>query len=113
MPNTDGHIHLEKQLKKGIWDEYVGDFEYRGRPALSYDSFCRIWRDSFPHVKIRTYKQVSGECAVSLIILFAPIMCIYSECAVSLIILFALIMCIYREVLYVPDIGFLTKQISR
>jgi hypothetical protein len=60
MPNTDGHIHLEKQLKKGIWEEYVGDFEYRGRRTMSYDAFCVLWRDSFPHVKIRAFKQVSG-----------------------------------------------------
>jgi hypothetical protein len=63
MPNTDGHIHLEKQAKKGIWEEYCGDFEYRGRPPLSYGEFCRLWRDSFPHVKIRSYKQVSGKKA--------------------------------------------------
>jgi hypothetical protein len=61
MPNTDGHIHLEKQLKKGIWEEYKGDFEYRGRKHLSYDGFCKMWRESFPHVRIRAYKQVSGQ----------------------------------------------------
>jgi hypothetical protein len=63
MPNTDGHIHLEKQLKKGIWEEYKGDFQYQGRAFLSYDGFCKLWRNSFPHVKIRAYKQVSGEKA--------------------------------------------------
>jgi hypothetical protein len=60
MPNTDGEIHLEKQLKKSIWEEYVNDFEYRGRKFMSYEQFCKLWRDSFPHVKIRSYKQVSG-----------------------------------------------------
>ena len=61
MPNTDGHIHLEKQWKKNIWEEYVGDFEYQNRDYLSYEAFVKLWRDSFPHVKIRAYKQVSGE----------------------------------------------------
>jgi hypothetical protein len=61
MPNTDGHIHLEKQLKKGIWEEYRDDFVHHDRPYLSYNSFCQIWRDSFPHVRIRAYKQVSGK----------------------------------------------------
>jgi hypothetical protein len=61
MPNTDGEIHLEKQLKRGIWEEYVNDFEYRGRKSMSYKNFCMLWRKSFPHVKIRTYKQVSGN----------------------------------------------------
>ena len=65
MPNTDGHIHLEKQLKSGIWDEYKADFKYRGYEALSYDNFCKIWRTSFPHVKIRAYKQVSGKILLS------------------------------------------------
>jgi len=64
MPNS-ADIHLEKQLKKGIWDEYTADFKFQGRPSFSYDAFCRIWRESFPHVKIRTYKQVSGKCPLS------------------------------------------------
>jgi hypothetical protein len=101
MPNTDGHIHLEKQLKKGIFDEYVGDFEYRGRPPLSYDAFCKLWRDSFPHVKIRNYKQVSGRCP--------SIQPIY---IVNILIIFLLLCCLYREVLHLPDFGFLKEQIS-
>ena len=64
MPNTDGHIHLEKQHKIGIWEEYKADFEYRGYEVLSYNAFCKIWRDCFPHVKIRIYKQVSGNIIV-------------------------------------------------
>jgi hypothetical protein len=61
MPNTNGEIHLEKQRKMSIWEEYAGDFEFQGRTHLSYDAFLKMWRDSFPHVKIRAYKQVSGE----------------------------------------------------
>jgi len=61
MPNTDGEIHLEKQQKRVIWEEYVNDFAYRGRKSMSYENFCRQWRISFPHVKIRKYKQVSGN----------------------------------------------------
>ena len=61
MPNPDGEIHLEKQLKRGIYEEYVDDFEYRGKKAMSYENFNKLWRESFPHVKIRKYKQVSGN----------------------------------------------------
>lgn len=61
MPNTDGDIHLEKQHKRGIWEEYEGEFLHRGLKPLCYDAFCKIWRDCFPHVKIRIYKQVSGK----------------------------------------------------
>lgn len=61
MPNTDGEVHLEKQEMMSIWREYKEDFEYRNRQPLSYKSFVRIWRDCFAHVKIRAYKQVSGE----------------------------------------------------
>lgn len=61
IPNSDtGAIHLEKQHKKNIWEEYVGDCEYHEDPHLSYNSFLKIWRECFPHVKIRSYKQVSG-----------------------------------------------------
>ena len=61
MPNSDREIHLEKQEKKGIWEEYVNDFEYRGRQSMSYEHFNKLWRDCFPYVKIRKYKQVSGN----------------------------------------------------
>ncbi len=73
MPNTDGHIHLEKQLKKGIWEEYKGDFEYQRRKFLSYDGFLKLWRDSFPHVRIRAYKQVSGEKNAEIITIISPV----------------------------------------
>lgn len=61
MPNTDGEIHLEKQDIKGIYEEYEADFEEKGRNPLCYQSFCKLWTKSFPHVKIRAYKQVSGQ----------------------------------------------------
>jgi hypothetical protein len=61
MPNTDGEIHLEKQEKRAIWEEYVNDFEYRGRKSMSREHFNKLWRDCFPYVKIRSYKQVSGN----------------------------------------------------
>ena len=64
VPNSDtGAIHLEKQHKKNIWEEYVGDCEYNRDHFLSYNSFLKLWRDCFPHVKIRSYKQVSGTAS--------------------------------------------------
>ena len=61
QPNSNGIVNLEKQRKKSIWEEYKGDQEYKGRRAMSYDAFCKLWRISFPHVRIRVYKQVTGE----------------------------------------------------
>jgi hypothetical protein len=62
VPNTEKkEVHLEMQQKKGIWEEYVGDFQYRGHRFMSYDAFITLWREAFPHVKIRAYKQVSGK----------------------------------------------------
>ncbi len=61
VPNSDGEIHLEKQQKKDIWQEYVDDFTYRGRQWMTYANFCKLWQSSFSHVKIREYKQVSGN----------------------------------------------------
>jgi hypothetical protein len=69
VPNSDGQIHLEKQLKKDIWKEYVDDFEYRCRPSMSYTNFCKLWQSSFPHVKIREYKQVSGNKTLYIMLL--------------------------------------------
>lgn len=56
MPNTDGEIHLEKQEKKSIWKEYCSDFRFKNRNPLEYKQFCSLWKDAFPHVKIRAYK---------------------------------------------------------
>lgn len=60
MPNSVGEINLEKQYKKNIWEDYAGDFIYMKRKPLSYSAFVKLWQDCFPHVKIRTFKQVSG-----------------------------------------------------
>jgi hypothetical protein len=60
MPNTDGEIHLEKQEKKTIWKEYVEQQQFDGQQYLGYDAFRKLWDRSFPFVKIRAYKHVSG-----------------------------------------------------
>jgi hypothetical protein len=60
-------------LKKGIWEEYKGDFEYQRWKFLSYDGFLKLWRDSFPHVRIRAYKQVSGEKTAEIITIISPV----------------------------------------
>jgi hypothetical protein len=61
MPNCVGEIHLEKQHKKTIWAEYTADFIYHKRKPLSYSAFIKLWQECFSHVKIRTFKQVSGR----------------------------------------------------
>ena len=60
MPNSD-QIHLEPQEMKSIYDEYV--LEYGKTPAwlITYDAFCKLWRDCFPYVKIREFKAVTGN----------------------------------------------------
>ena len=60
MPNSPGEIHLEKQHKKQIWKEYVGDQQFRNRKSLGYDAFIKLWKECFSHVKIRSFKNVSG-----------------------------------------------------
>jgi hypothetical protein len=70
-PNTHGEIHLDNVKIKDIYLEYKEEMEY-----LHFDStskacfevldptaFATLWRTSFPHVKIRQYKAVSGKCA--------------------------------------------------
>ena len=100
MPNTDGEIHLEKQLKRGIYEEYVDDFEYRGKKAMSYENFNKLWRESFPHVKIRKYKQVSGNKIIIII-----------NCIVMRVTVYCFIY--YRKMLHVLDLGILKKQVPR
>ena len=70
VPNSGGEIHLEKQHKKSIWTEYKEEFEFRNRRHMSYQNFLNLWKNSFPHVKIRAYKQVTGKCYTCLILGF-------------------------------------------
>lgn len=60
-PNGD-EIHLEKIEKKLIHDDYKRHCTDLGIDFLSYNYFCRIWKEQFPHVKIREYKSVTGKC---------------------------------------------------
>lgn len=64
QPNREGEIHLEPCVKNAIYNEYVRDQEQRtpALPSVGLDEFYRIWKDVFPHVKIRKYKSVNGKC---------------------------------------------------
>ena len=64
-PNTDGEIHLEPIPKREIFKEYLFDmqnFSGRENDALSLDVFRALWKDVYPHVKIRKYKSSCGHC---------------------------------------------------
>ena len=70
-PTVMGKFILRSSTRAGYGtSEYKADFKYRGRAYLSYDAFCKLWQDPFPHVKIRAYKQVSGKCYTCLILGF-------------------------------------------
>ena len=60
QPNAK-QIHLEKQPKTPIYEEYVRDMKDQGCEAHSKSHFFRHWREAFPYVIIRVYKNVCGE----------------------------------------------------
>lgn len=62
MPNGKGEIHLEIVTKREIYEEYCVDMMGTGNSYVSARVFKMLWRNVFPHVKIRRYKQVSGKC---------------------------------------------------
>ena len=64
IPNSGGDIHLEPQAKKSIYEEYKQNvFEVLlETEAISYEEFCKIWDEAFPHVSIRVFKAVGGKC---------------------------------------------------
>jgi hypothetical protein len=50
---------------KEVWNYYKSDpFVQSHDQVYSYDTFTRIWRDVFPKVKIREYKNVTGKCEI-------------------------------------------------
>jgi hypothetical protein len=73
-PNTNGEIHLDYILVYEIYKEYAAEMIEIGRDMVSaseeesakfvldLNSFGTLWRECFPHVKIREYKAVTGKC---------------------------------------------------
>jgi hypothetical protein len=62
MPNVD-EIHLEPIEIKDIYEEYVDDSKSSGIQYLCPSNFTKVWKKSFPHVKIREFKAVTGKCS--------------------------------------------------
>ena len=62
-PNSD-EIHLDPVDKKEIYAEYANEAIIYKTKRVKKTQFNKIWRDCFPHVKIRKYKACSGKCAV-------------------------------------------------
>jgi hypothetical protein len=64
-PTVD-QIHLDLCEKVDIYETYKKEMIIRhGDPDggfLEISSWLQIWNESFPFVKIRQYKQVSGKC---------------------------------------------------
>ena len=58
MPNSN-EIHIDNQPLFEIYKLYKS--EYLGC-TVSMDVWRYIWKECFPHVKMRVYKQVTGKC---------------------------------------------------
>lgn len=61
IPNSAGEIHLEPIEIKEIWKEYKDDMEYVHESFVSNIEFGSLWRNCYPHVKIREFKAVTGD----------------------------------------------------
>lgn len=57
-------IHLDRIEKRELWEIYKNAIiaHYADDEFVDYGTFCSIWSNSFPHVKIRKHKSVSGKC---------------------------------------------------
>jgi hypothetical protein len=66
QPNRSGEIHLDECANyRAIHNEYLAvkqEEEGFTCKALGYNSFVQLWRDCFPHVKIRRFKAVDSKC---------------------------------------------------
>lgn len=63
-PNAD-EIHIDVISQTEVFEEYKTDpYVLSHEKVYSYNSFIKIWRDVFPKIKIREYKNVTGKCAV-------------------------------------------------
>ena len=62
VPNSDSETHIDPITKKSIHEEYVFDMKHLGEPALELQTFLRVWKDCYPYVRMRKYKQSCGHC---------------------------------------------------
>jgi hypothetical protein len=62
VPNSDHEIHLEPIPKKEVYKEYVYDMEFLDEEPVTLETFLRIWKDVYPYVKVRKYKNSCGHC---------------------------------------------------
>ena len=60
-PNADYELHLELCEKKAIWEEYEFDAKVNNEKVLGLREFYKLWHLCLPHVKIRVYKNVTGN----------------------------------------------------
>jgi hypothetical protein len=63
-PDTDSEIHLEPIPKKEVYKEYKFDMEATDETQYSLKIFLQLWKDCFPYVKVRKYKQSCGHCNI-------------------------------------------------
>lgn len=65
QPNST-EIHLDPIDIKEVYNDYKNDpaIVDEDEGCYSSDAFRDLWRDVFPHVKIRQYKSVAGKCDV-------------------------------------------------
>lgn len=61
QPNSS-EIHLDPMDKKELYREYEHESILYNYQPLEISEFLKIWRNSFPHVKIRKYKSCTGKC---------------------------------------------------
>lgn len=57
-------IHLDPIDKNEVYEEYAENAIIHNEVPYSYNEFCEMWRNAFPHVRIRQYKAVSGKCDI-------------------------------------------------
>ena len=63
-PNAN-EIHIDHITHVEVFEEYKSDPYVNSHDKVyGYDAFVKIWREVFPKVKIRQYKNVTGKCAV-------------------------------------------------
>ena len=64
-PNSNQEIHLEPIPRTEVHKEYCFDMEHilgGDNKPLSLETFRKVWKDVYPHVRIRKYKSSCGHC---------------------------------------------------
>ena len=63
-PDRNSEIHLDPTRKVDVYNEYIFDMESLKQSPVCFNTFKKIWGNTFSYCKIRKFKSSCGHCSL-------------------------------------------------